>query len=48
VAEIGFKLLKRTPGVSLEEVEKTAAPLLAQDEIPEMVLVEEGLWVKII
>ena len=33
----GFKLLERAPGVSVEEiVSKTAAPLIANGEIPEM------------
>ncbi|MDD4374316.1 MAG: CoA transferase subunit B [Bacteroidales bacterium] len=39
VTEKGFKLLERAPGVSVEEiVAKTAAPLLVEGEIPEMVL----------
>lgn len=37
VTDKGFKLLERAPGVSVEEiVEKTAAPLIIEGEIPEM------------
>ena len=37
VTKKGFKLLERAPGVSVEEiVEKTAAPLIIEGEIPEM------------
>ena len=39
VTEKGFKLLERAPGVSVEEIKaKTAGKLIAEGEIPEMVL----------
>ena len=38
VTENGFKLIERAPGVSVEDIVKsTAAPLLVEGEIPEMV-----------
>ncbi len=37
VTENGFKLVERAPGVSVEDIVKaTAAPLLVEDEVPEM------------
>ena len=37
VTEKGFQLIERAPGVSVEEIiEKTAAPLIIDGEIPEM------------
>ncbi len=37
ITDKGFKLLERAPGVSTEEIiAKTAAPLIAEGEIPEM------------
>jgi len=37
ITDNGFKLLERAPGVSIEEIiEKTAAPLIIDGEIPEM------------
>jgi len=39
VTDKGFKLIEKAPGVSVEEiVEKTAAPLIVEGEIPEMKL----------
>ncbi len=39
VTEIGFKLLERAPGVSVDEIiSKTAATLIIDTEIPEMIL----------
>ncbi len=39
VTDIGFKLLERAPGVSVDEIiSKTAATLIIDNEIPEMVL----------
>ncbi len=37
VTDKGFKLLERAPGVSVEEIiEKTAAPLIIESDVPEM------------
>ncbi len=39
VTDIGFKLIERAPGVSVDEIiSKTAATLIIDNEIPEMVL----------
>lgn len=39
VTDIGFKLVERAPGVSVDEIiSKTAATLIIDNEIPEMVL----------
>lgn len=39
VTDKGFKLIEKAPGVSVEEIiEKTAAPLIVDGEIPEMKL----------
>jgi 3-oxoacid CoA-transferase subunit B len=38
VTENGFKLIERAPGISVEEIiQATAAPLLVEGEVPEMV-----------
>jgi 3-oxoacid CoA-transferase subunit B len=35
----GFKLMERAPGVSVQEIlDKTAAPVIVDDDIPEMKL----------
>ena len=39
VTKVGFKLLERAPGVSVEEIQKaTEGKLIIEGEIPEMVL----------